>query len=69
MVFSAVSQPEAIMMKGWLSTFARFASQFDSDTLTTPTLRTSPEAGKPPSGKYLLGEGGQQTPSHTKSGA
>ena len=49
------------MMKGWLSTFARFASQFDSDTLTTPTLRTSPEAGKPPSGKYLLGEGGQQT--------
>ena len=44
MVFSAVSQSEAIMMKGWLSTFARSArsaSQFDSDTLTTPTLRTS----------------------------
>jgi hypothetical protein len=33
MVFSAVSQPEAIMMRGWLSTFGRFASQFDSDTL------------------------------------
>jgi hypothetical protein len=46
MVFAAVSQREAIMRKGWLSTFARSAiagsaSQFDSDTLTTPTLRTS----------------------------
>jgi hypothetical protein len=29
------------MMKAWLSTFARSASQFDSDTLTTPTLGTS----------------------------
>jgi len=40
MVFSAVSQPEAITMRGWLSTFARFASQFDSDTLNENRLES-----------------------------
>jgi len=57
MVFSAVSQPEAIMMRGWLSTFARSAG---SSIRTRSPLRHF----EPPSGKYLLGESGRLTSSH-----